>query len=145
MTLFRSRAWGRAKQGAHRTAMVTRTIDSADFREAARKSDSLLDPRMPVQSEADYQRFWQQFGTLPSCTECGPVLKFARWMSIQEAWKYNRSGMWLLQLVLGDKAPTEAWRQCQSDSAALLDTELAKRMTTGGKGLLARAPSYITQ
>ena len=53
--------------------------------------------------------------------------------------------MWFLKLVLADMSPTEAWKEVQKDSTALVDAELARKMTTGGKGLLARAPGYIQQ
>lgn len=50
-----------------------------------------------------------------------------------------------MQLVLGDMSPNDAWQEVNNDTTALLDADLAKRMTTSSGGLLANAPGYICQ
>ena len=100
---FRSGAWGRAKQAALRTSTLTRSSHSAEFRAAATRQAQLL--RKPVpQSDEDFEVAWRRFQTLPSCHEAGPVLKLARWLSINECWSYYREELWLRRLVLQDLA-----------------------------------------
>ena len=140
---FRSGAWGKAKQSTLRTSVATRTPESEDFREAARRT-AALDGKT-LHSDAEYAEKFRQFSTLPSCHEAGPVLKLARWMYIQHSWAYYRPELWLLRLVLQDMSPEDAWEQVEGDATALLDAELANNMTTNKNGLLARAHTYITQ
>ena len=138
---FRSGAWSKVKQQAHFWFMSCHTIDSLDFREAAARTSELLNK--PI-DEADYLAWWQYCGSLPSCTEAGPLLKFARWMSIQECWTYLRKELWFLKLVLKEMHPESALAQVQQSATAMLDAELSERLTSSTTGLLAKAPGYIT-
>ena len=139
---FRSGAWGKAKQQAHLGWMSSHTQDSPEFREAASITSSML--KRPIE-EADYPGWWQYFGSLPSCTEAGPLLKFARWMSIQECWEYFRKEMWFLKLVIKEMKPESALAQVKQSTTGMLDAEIAEKLTSGSTGLLAKAPGYITQ
>ena len=140
---FRSGAWGKSKQNTLKTTLDTRTEYSDDFREAARRTAALLGST--AESDLDFAFWWHKLGTLPSCHEAGPILKLARWMSIQECWDYYRSEIWLLRLVLCDISGQSAWDEVAKDSTAMIDAELARRMTTSSGGLLSKAPGYITQ
>ena len=102
---FRSGAWGRAKQHALRSAVSSRSASSPDFIDAAQKTSQLLGET--VSSEEDYSEYWRMFQSIPSCHFAGPVLKFARWLSIAECWEWYRKEMWFLRLVLADMSPKQ--------------------------------------
>ena len=139
---FRSGAWGKSKQIFHKRYMESHTSDSLDFVEAAKKTAYLagLDA-----TDLDYDYWFNVMGRLPSCTEAGPVCKFARWHSIEQCWKYYRHEMWFLKEVLLSMDPQEAQKHVASASTQMVDAELAEKLTTDKGGLVVRAPSYITQ
>lgn len=140
---FRSGSWGKAKQTALLGYLSSRTSRSPDFRAAAFATASLLDK--VCESDEDYEFWFRWASRLPSCCEAGPICKFARWMSIQECWDYYRQEMWVLRAVLLEMNPQQVQKEIQSNSTAMYDSELASRMSSGSSGLLARAPTYITQ
>ena len=140
---LRSGAWGRSKQATLRQTLAHRSLESADFQAAARRTGELLG--RPVETRADYEAMWARLGSLPTCNEAGPICKFARWLSINECWEYLRPQVWLLQLVLEDLSPEDTWRLMEQDTTASLDSERARALTTSKDGLLAKAPGYICQ
>jgi hypothetical protein len=125
---FRSGAWGKTKQSAHKSYMDKTTVNTESFREAARKTAALLGKACVT--EDDYAYWYRYASRLPSCVAAGPVCKFARWMSIEECWLYYRSEMWFLKEVFQHMNPDEAQRLVQAASTQLLDAELAEHMTS---------------
>ena len=95
---YQSGAWGKAKQEALKNWIESHSIDSPEFQLIAPKFAAANG--LPCDSREDMQRVFGLLAKLPSCTESGPVLKLARWLSIQEVWKYYRKEMWGLKLVL---------------------------------------------
>ena len=138
---FRSGAWGKAKQEAHAHWMSTHTVDSPDFLAAADKTATEL----PQHAGQTYAFWWDFVNQLASCVEAGPVLKFARSMSIQEAWYYYRPQMWFLREILTQMNPTKTMELIKTSTTSMLDAELAETLTTSKTGLLADAPVYITK
>ena len=136
---FRSGAWGKAKHSAHAAWMSSHTVDSPDFIEAADKTALLL----PQHAAENYAFWWHFVGNLASCIEGGILLKFARWLSIEEAWEYYRPQMWFLKEILQLLSPQSAMHHLQSSTTAMLDAEVAEKLTEGKTGLMARAHTYI--
>ena len=140
---FRSGAWGKGKQVALVRLLEVTTSHCPRFREAAFKQASLLG--QAPSTDADYDAWYGFMSELPSCVEAGPQCKFARWLSVQECWDYHRKEIWLVREVLME-IDADATQHLQAqDTTAMLDAALATKMTTSKTGLLARAPSYITQ
>lgn len=73
------------------------------------------------------------------------MLKFARWLSIEDSWHYYRKEVWFLREVLLHMDPKETQKLVEAASTQLLDAELAEKLTTDKGGLIARAPTYITE
>ena len=139
---FRSGAWGRAKQEAHAHYCSSLSVSDDAFRAAARRQAAL--DGLPCDTDDDWAYWLQRISCLPSCVEAGPALKLARWMSIQQCWTYYRREIWLLREVLLCMQPDEGAREIERDTTSMLDAELVMGMATAKGGLLARAPSYIT-
>ena len=138
---YRSSAWGKMKQESHADFMAKHTMASEEFRRAARMTAWLLG--QDIDDAGDWAPFWQRLSTLPSCHESGPALKFARWMSIQEVWKYYREELFFLKEIVLNMSK-DGDRLQQVDSTQLLDPDLAYHMTSDPEGgLLARVPVYI--
>ena len=53
--------------------------------------------------------------------------------------------MWFLKEILKEMKPQSALDLIRQSTTAMLDSEVAEKLTTGSTGLLARAPHYITQ
>ena len=70
------------------------------------------------------------------------MLKFARWLSIEDVWFYYRSEMWFLKEVLRDMSPHEAQQHVANASTQLFDADLAHKLTTGSGGLMEKS-AYI--
>jgi hypothetical protein len=140
---FRSGTWGKSKQGA--LAALQRSTDktSESFRDAATRQAAMMGRRCDTAEHFD--EWWQFLGRLPSALEAGPLLKFARWNSIEQCWSYYRNEIWLTKLVLEFMNPNEAMLAIQTNTTAMLDMELATEMTESKKGLVQMAPTYITE
>ena len=79
---FRSGAWGNAEQQTHADLIARFPHGSSDgFLEAAKNTAKMHSTEFAFSNLGTY---WREFGTLPTATECGPILKQQRWMSIQE-------------------------------------------------------------
>ena len=140
---FRSSAWGKGKQQAHRSWMETHTYKSPEFRAVAVQTAKLHGKTCTT--EAEFLEWWQFMGRLPSCVSAGPVLKFARWHGIETCWNFMRPEMWMLREVLLHMNPQQAQRLVEAQSTQMWDAELAEKLTTSKDGLIVRAPGYITQ
>lgn len=141
---YRSGVWGKTKQTTLTAYIESRTSWSVDFRAAADRTVELVGGQ-PCDSDADYEYWFRRAARLPSCVSAGPVLKFARWMSIQECWDFYRDELWFLKEVLLEMNPKQAGRDAETNSTSMVGAEMASKMTAGSGGLIARAPTYITQ
>ena len=95
---FRSGAWGKAKQSALKQWCATYGPDSPELLQLA----PLLGESygMPSYSRDDRLALYRIMGKLPSCTGDGPLLKLARWFSIDEVWRFFPPELWGLKVVL---------------------------------------------
>ena len=91
--------------------------------------------------------WWTKMLNIRSCHEAGPILKFARWLSVPQVWEYFRQEIHLLRVPLEDMAKhtEELSTSIASSSTAQHDADLAQRMTTSKTGLIQRAPAYLTE
>ena len=140
---FRSGSWFFAKRQTWTDYVDSHSSLDESFREAARHQAEL--EGKAIVTEADYSAWWLFFCKLRSCVEVGPVLKFARWMSIEQCWDFYRKEIWFTKEVLKAMNPELCLQEVQKSTTAMLDVEAATQMTTSKTGLLVRAPSYITQ
>ena len=92
-------------------------------------------------SDAEYDSWFDRLIRLPSCTHAGPIVKWARWMSIQQCWEYYQKEIMLLKIILlemanqaGDTVIKESTRDLDSETAG----QIAKKT-----GLISRVPAYI--
>lgn len=134
---YRSGRWGKEKQTTHAklcNGLITK--ESARFLHAAEKQ-ALLEGRDPATS---LELMWQRFGSLPSCVEAGPVLKFARWMSINDTWKFLRGEIWLLKLVLEFLREDLTAQPQQLETTAAWDSVREAGAPEGKKGIIVKAP-----
>ena len=79
---FRSGVWGKGKQTAARRVSQTQTSKGVSFRELARLQSLLMGWQEPVTDE-EFEWYFNQMITAESATSAGPILKFARWESVQ--------------------------------------------------------------
>ena len=90
--------------------------------------------------------YWSKMLKCRSCFEAGPILKFARWVSVPEVWEWFRPEIALLKPVLeemsGDTDHLVA--EVLAATTAQHDAELAEKLTSSKSGLIHRAPGYIT-
>ena len=115
--------------------------DDRAFQEAA-SLQAALEPQRFQHGSDSFEDWWHAFTTLPSCCHgAAPILKFARWFSVSDAWSYYRREFFLLGLVLREMAGGTEDPDVTAASTSLWDSE-AKEKTKGG--LIAKAPTYIT-
>ena len=141
---FRSGAWGRRKQETLTAYVASHTSRDAEFREAAVKQAVLSDRPIP-RTDAEFEAEWAMFGCIRSCCEAGPILKMARWMSIEECWDYYRKEIYLLRVVLAEMSPEKQDVIADRAQTAMLDSEFAASLTSKSGGLLKKCPYYITE
>lgn len=101
---------------------------------------------MPYDSREEFEALFQKMSTLPSCTSAGPILKLARWCSIQECWSFFRSEVWGLKVVLEHmhgSAVSAITTGTESTSLVLHQQVQAAQEQPGGT--IAKALGYITQ
>ena len=136
---FKSAAWGKQKQDMHsRLVGGLLSPDSDTFRTVACKQHA-LDGTI---GDVDFAAQWERFSSLPSCVSAGPIIKFARWLSVNQAWDWYRGEIWLLRPVL------EALRDDRSSATpaattAQYDSEVQTPAAGSKKGILDRAPGHI--
>ena len=143
---FRSGVWGSGKQAALTRIGDTRGPECADIQLAAKRQAALLGQSEPS-SPDEFQSWFAELLRQRSCHEAGPILKFARWLSVDQVWQWYRPTIHLLRPVLEELAGTSEQLSVEiaSNSTAQHDAELAQRMTTSKTGLVQRAPHYITE
>jgi len=139
---YRSSAWRRLKEMLLGKYLETHDVNSPDFRVTAEET-AKIDGKI-ISAPSEYVHYWRFMELLPSCHEAGPILKFARWMCISDCWQYYRREMWMLKAVLNENTTEIADAAVDYESTAMLDAQVARTMTTSKKGLLARAPTYVT-
>lgn len=95
---FRSGAWGKTKQTTHQQWHDNVTVEDEAFRDVARRQAALLG--RPITDEREYDEWLVYAGRIRSCMECGPVCKFARWMSVEQVWDYYRPEIYVTRIIL---------------------------------------------
>ena len=137
---YRTDQWRRVKEAMLKRWCERHNSTSEDFRAYAREQARAAG--RSCTTDAEYESEFRRMSSLPSCEEAGPILKFARWMSIQETYEYYRPELWGIKAIMGE------WDEADVgivdfDTTAMVDAELAHKMTADKGGLLKRAPSYI--
>ena len=97
-------------------------------------------------TDAEFALHFKQILTVPSSVSAGPICKFARWESVQACWQWYRGEFFYQKPILMDMGGTtdQMLQDIHSNQTCMHDSELAVRMTQDKKGLLARAPTYIS-
>ena len=98
-----------------------------------------------LSTDAEYEELFRYASKLPSCCEAGPVLKFARWLSVNQCWKYYRSEVFFLRDVLLENSTGLANELAQQETTAMFDADLVGTVASSKQGLLARTPGYLTE
>jgi len=117
---YRSNAWRRDKEELLCTWKANHDIRSSEFRTVAERTAALEGHTLC--DDADYVPYYHYICSLPSCTECGPILKFARFLSIEDAWLYYRKEMWCLKSVLEENDDAVSGAHAR-DTTSMLDAE----------------------
>ena len=141
---FRSGKWGIEKQGALTELVQTTDCHHPRFQSAVELQAALApDPKLSPGGVHDLDAWWKRFSELPSCTHSGPCVKFSRWASIQDAWRFYRLEWHLLGYVLehlASVAPAEETAEARTGHWELEVEEKSGQK----KGLKQRVPKYVT-
>ena len=145
----RSGVWGTKMKQTHASLVERWHARHPRFMAAAEAQEQLEPGRFGGGGACPYDAWWDLFGSLPSCTSTdAAVVKFSRWMSINDVWAKFRGEWFLLKPVLeemaGDADPGfEAFLDGMTDR---WDDQprLAAPDDDHAKGLIAKAPSYIS-
>ena len=81
-------------------------------------------------SDADYDSWIDQLIRLPSCTEAGPIVKWARWMSIQTCWDFYQKEITRLKIILLEMANQAGDTDIAKESTRDLDSEAAGKIAS---------------
>ena len=142
---FRSGSWGLEKQETLAEYQGTRTCDDPGFVEAATMQANLHpDGRMRSGGAPDLQQWWRFQATLRSCTMAGPVVKFARWGSIEDTWEFLRPEIYLVKPILELLARTPAAEEGERLRTAHWDAARLEKEKAKGP-LKTRVATYITR
>ena len=145
---FRSGCWGRGKQATVKRIEGSMSGRSAAVREVISAQCRLLGTPEPTADEGFEEMFRDKVLLAPSAHEAGSILKFARWKSVSDNWDLHRPQIWYEKLILtemGSSGGADMMAFVAASSTSMHDTEIAQKMTSSKTGLLARAPTYITQ
>lgn len=86
---YRSGAWGLEKQETLAHLASVKSPRDIEFMAAVDAQAELMgDGRSQGEGAPDYEAWFGFFSGLQSCVSADPVVKFARWGSLQDAWEY---------------------------------------------------------
>ena len=116
---------------------------SADFRIYADATAALKGSAQP-HCDADYEEWWQKLVSCPTFIDAGPVLKFARWLSIEQCWDYFRDQVWFVKAIL-EHAMNRVIDTAQEATTAMLDADHAESIAKASGTLIEKAPQHIDE
>ena len=135
---FKSGGYRAMMEELHGRCGEEMTLDDSEFQEAV-LNQLRWEPGRAGGDPVQWLAWWRIFMGLPSCTgQSPPILKFARWWSVSSCWRYFRSEIFLLRIVLRRMAADHATTATFAP-ASLWDKDNVEKRSTH---ILERVPTY---